>query len=1422
MKKGILVLAAIFFMVLMVMPMDVQAEGNPRVGMRYSDYQNGSTVENTGFMLESSMVVEVGSNIPIFLYFVDENGQENRLDFENVRPGNAEAFSISKDSNVPGMMYIAAQDVANTEIIYTHNGTDYTMPVYVILPAVGFYSGTTATAAGLITEFTVTDASNIFYAVADDGVLENINLTQEFVEIASIEVSQDKSYATITVNGNPKNGGWYGVEYSYRNSQSEYVYSNYKELILYNKKTGLQCVSPDWSGATPKEGIAYVSDIEMNMDTSFPLYFYYISGDEKVRIETDKLYSSDESIIQVNSTEWPGMVKIVSKGFGTALLKYDHSDGKTYSMKVDVVLPDVAFYSTPVATIAGYINEFDVTDDGENTFYFVAKEGTLESATLAEDFGKIATSTISNDKTYATITVNGSPLNGHFYDVNYQYYYKQSSNINEGSKAIKVNNVKKGLKFSWPSWENGSIVEPDEFGGEFKPELGRDRSIFIYFYDGVNTELVDVSKLYSSNESAIQIREYDSTIRGLASIKMLEFGKTSIQYDHTDGKTYTLEVNMELPEIGIYSKPVATEENYIQEFSITDEGPNKFYVVCQRGVLDTVMLNELEGLATVQKSKDNTYAEITVTGDTFKPNYSISVWNIIEQQAVYRECYVNLLDRRTSLQYSLQYFTDDGYGPGNLMRNPIELDKTYLTKVYMYFVQGDSKQLLKHTDLVSTDESVIRIEQSETDPDMVKIESVDFGKAAVTYTDSDGKVYSVDVVVGLPDVGFYSENKRSEETFISQCVTAGNQRTFYFIAKEGIIFDEMEADENLKKVGTVTLSEDKTYGTIVITGTPEKRVDYGVKYRYHDEKGYNTGSGTKYLEYIFLVDLEVEELPTVKPSEPVENVTVGVEAEAKEVLSEVTSELIDDLNSGKEVEGISEEVYNSIKNAIANKSDLKLSTSVEIESIDEGKIQDASAREDILAIKNSKGDGIIAEYLDLSVVLTTYVNGNKEANCTIPELSEPIVFTVALPEKIKNVPDGYERSIEVLYVHNGQVKTIPATKNPDGTISFEANEFSIYALMYKDIQLVDPIIAFVTRMYQLCLSRDPDQSGLEGWYYQLQNRYMTGADIAKQFIFGQEMIDRNLSDAAFVEILYKALMGREADEAGKAGWVSQLQKGNMTRMEVTKAFAESTEFTQICADYGITRGTYDASEAMLERFVLRFYNLCLERSADQPGLYGWVSNLKKGYMDGARIADVFFFGKEFIDKSTTNQKYIELLYTTILGRKPDSSETAGWISQLQKGNMTRMEIMKSFIESVEFTDICNTYGITRGTYDASDAKLERFVLRFYSLCLEREADQPGLYGWVSNLKNKYMNGAQMADAFFFSEEFLDKSVSNEKYVELLYKTILGRDPAASETAGWIYQLENEFMSRRDIMEAFIESKEFTDICNTYGIVRGSL
>ena len=85
-----------------------------------------------------------------------------------------------------------------------------------------------------------------------------------------------------------------------------------------------------------------------------------------------------------------------------------------------------------------------------------------------------------------------------------------------------------------------------------------------------------------------------------------------------------------------------------------------------------------------------------------------------------------------------------------------------------------------------------------------------------------------------------------------------------------------------------------------------------------------------------------------------------------------------------------------------------------------------------------------------------------------------------------------------------------------------------------------------------------------------------------------------------------------------------------------------------------------------------------------------------------------------------------------------------------------------------------------------------------------------------------MNGAQIAEAFFFSAEFTDKNVSDEAYVDLLYRTILGREADAAGRSGWVEQLMSSRMTHRDMLGAFIVSDEFTRLCARYGIERGSL
>lgn len=108
----------------------------------------------------------------------------------------------------------------------------------------------------------------------------------------------------------------------------------------------------------------------------------------------------------------------------------------------------------------------------------------------------------------------------------------------------------------------------------------------------------------------------------------------------------------------------------------------------------------------------------------------------------------------------------------------------------------------------------------------------------------------------------------------------------------------------------------------------------------------------------------------------------------------------------------------------------------------------------------------------------------------------------------------------------------------------------------------------VTRFYQECLSREPDTAGLTDWVNQLESGQKTGADVAAAFIGSVEFQNRNTTDEEFVDILYSAFFGRAADEAGRQGWLDKLASG-VSRDEAVYGFTHSTEFVNLCAQYGI-------------------------------------------------------------------------------------------------------------------------------------------------------------------------------------------------------------------------------------------------------------
>lgn len=248
---------------------------------------------------------------------------------------------------------------------------------------------------------------------------------------------------------------------------------------------------------------------------------------------------------------------------------------------------------------------------------------------------------------------------------------------------------------------------------------------------------------------------------------------------------------------------------------------------------------------------------------------------------------------------------------------------------------------------------------------------------------------------------------------------------------------------------------------------------------------------------------------------------------------------------------------------------------------------------------------------------------------------------------------------------------------------------------------------FVDRLYRVCLGREADAAGKANWVRDLESKKITGVKAAYGFVFSPEFKGMNLCDADYVEYLYEAFMGRSSDAGGKENWVKVLRSGK-TREEVFNGFALSKEFLNICNSYNIPRG------------------------------------------DAVAIP-----------------KY---------GTVPTGS--------------------------------CSVCGETDG--------ITSFVTRLYDVCLDRKPDEAGLNDWAKQLRTHTSSGYKVAYGFVFSKEFQNKKLNDADYVEYMYKAFFGRKSDPAGKADWINRLKNG-ASRKDIFDGFTGSKEFITLCGKYGI-----
>lgn len=97
------------------------------------------------------------------------------------------------------------------------------------------------------------------------------------------------------------------------------------------------------------------------------------------------------------------------------------------------------------------------------------------------------------------------------------------------------------------------------------------------------------------------------------------------------------------------------------------------------------------------------------------------------------------------------------------------------------------------------------------------------------------------------------------------------------------------------------------------------------------------------------------------------------------------------------------------------------------------------------AMEKTAGEFTIGRYLNIT--FTKSVNGEKESE--IHEIKAPIKISFRLSNDLLNTDRKVKREYMVLRNHDGEVTSLPGTF-ADGTITFETDRFSDYAIAWKD------------------------------------------------------------------------------------------------------------------------------------------------------------------------------------------------------------------------------------------------------------------------------------------------------------------------------------------------------------------------------------
>lgn len=126
-------------------------------------------------------------------------------------------------------------------------------------------------------------------------------------------------------------------------------------------------------------------------------------------------------------------------------------------------------------------------------------------------------------------------------------------------------------------------------------------------------------------------------------------------------------------------------------------------------------------------------------------------------------------------------------------------------------------------------------------------------------------------------------------------------------------------------------------------------------------------------------------------------------------------------------------------------------------------------------------------------------------------------------------------------------------------------------------------------------------------------------------------------------------------------------------------------------------GTQLDQKAQVDNFVIRLYDVFLDRKPDPNGFRDFTGKLINQSQTAGTVLSRFILSNEFENNNYSDTETIEKFYEGFFGRASDEGGKGFWLDSMVQGSESS-QVAAGFMESQEYLQMCNSYNVIPGTF----------------------------------------------------------------------------------------------------------------------------